>query len=471
MLHGIPLQVTVTCPSCHQPTHVQGLSEVSVCGSCQHSIALSDEQWLEWFGAGEVMEALQFDEGEGRSVTSIGGEMKSSHAYGHRMPRCQSCKTDVPTDQFSAMAAVGGWDCSCGKRIQVRHATPLAQKIMPSARWLVHEGQVGADGAEPQSASEPILFACMSCGGSLTVDGTARMITCQFCQGSNYLPDGLWLRLHPKQTVQTFFLVCELGEDGALPSTFLTAAMRSEDDEVRALVARNPGASAEMLAQLARDEDYVVRRFAVQSGRLSTAALLQVVSEERDSDVLEVLEMIELEPEVLTAMAFSEHYVQRELAAQNPALPEAGLVALADTLSSDVLQALPRRDLSADTLKHFALHRGYACRQVAAAHPNTPPEILQGLLDDTDLRVRQSLVDNPALPPSALLRLANDDVAEIAALAKTQSGYAEALTVHRKQRRRRLLIRMVVVFVLGGAAVVLALVAFLVAYLTGQLSL
>ena len=209
--------------------------------------------------------------------------------------------------------------------------------------------------------AHPGSFACMSCGGGLEVDGTARTVTCRFCSGSNDLPDGLWLRLHPQQTVQTFFVVCELtpaqpeGEPevtpqetnwmtGAsrwrLPPAFLASMATAEDDEVRATAALNSGASSEILERLDQDDERDVRRAAVQSGRLSEPTLQRLIQEESDRDVLEALAALPLTPALLISLAGHREDGIRVIAAQNPATPDAALITLAGDNDSDVLEAL-----------------------------------------------------------------------------------------------------------------------------------
>ncbi len=120
-------------------------------------------------------------------------------AYGKRMPRCQSCKTDLPADQLETMAAAGG-SCACGKHIRVREATPLAARMVPGARWLVDEGTLGADGSESVQAREPIMFACMSCGGGLEALCTRLLPaspSCSCCPGGDGAPPRSERRARP----------------------------------------------------------------------------------------------------------------------------------------------------------------------------------------------------------------------------------------------------------------------------------
>lgn len=71
---------------------------------------------------------------------------------------------------------------------------------------MVGESTISKTTADSPGA-KPTVMACMSCGGSLPVDGSARLVTCQYCDANNYLPDGLWLALHPAAKRETWYVV------------------------------------------------------------------------------------------------------------------------------------------------------------------------------------------------------------------------------------------------------------------------
>ena len=60
----------------------------------------------------------------------------------------------------------------------------------------------GVDLAVNEAATKPIAMPCPSCGGGLTIKhDTDRTVTCQFCSTSVFIPDALWVRLHPTKTM------------------------------------------------------------------------------------------------------------------------------------------------------------------------------------------------------------------------------------------------------------------------------
>ncbi len=66
---------------------------------------------------------------------------------------------------------------------------------------------------EPE-AGEKVLFSCLGCGAPTGVDAaTPRIMRCTFCTATSYLPDALWLRLHPTQRKQAFHLLLRVSTE------------------------------------------------------------------------------------------------------------------------------------------------------------------------------------------------------------------------------------------------------------------
>src|SRR4029078_2601772 len=45
-----------------------------------------------------------------------------------------------------------------------------------------------------------------TCRAGLQIEGSSRMVDCQYCSSSVYLPDDLWQRFHPVAEVKRWFL-------------------------------------------------------------------------------------------------------------------------------------------------------------------------------------------------------------------------------------------------------------------------
>lgn len=476
-VEGLTLQLSVDCESCHQVVHVQGLTEQTVCAACQETVELPAERWVGWYEPSLVAEALTLEPGMARQISQLGGT-SAKYALGRRLPRCQSCKTDVPLDDLERLAGEGGHTCACGERIAIREAPVLARLLIPGARWVVNEGPLGA-GDEVPAGREPVVMQCMSCGGALRVDGSSRAVTCQFCNASNYLPDGLWLTLHPPRKVRTFFVVAEIGgvdrltleaerrpelvgRSGAAPPELLARLAASDDWNARRAVASNVHAPPDVLLSLAHDDDSDVRE-ALASNPSCSPELLTILAKDDDSDVRERVAGNPSAPvELLRSMTSDSDYSVRRKLVANPALPADALMPwLAVETDSDVLESASRRDdLPVAVLRAWAVSDSYRMRQAAAKHPSTPPDLLLALASDHDSDVLAALVTRPELDARTILALAGREEERIRTLAASHPAYGPARSARLKRRLMGAGVAFVLFTCVGGVVGVAGLVMF-----------
>jgi hypothetical protein len=123
------------------------------------------------------------------------------------------------------------------------------------------------------------------------------------------------------------------------------------------LVIANPNTPYEILAQLAKDEDYSVR--------------------------MAVAENPNTPPELLAQLAKDEDYHVRRAVAGNPNTPP-------------------------DILVQLANDKDYSVRRAVSRNTNTPPEILAQLSKDEHRLVRTEVAKNTSTPPEVLAQLARD---------------------------------------------------------------
>ena len=223
------LKIIFDCPHCRTGVPVNGFTEEVICDKCVKPTQLNEAWWEEHFSYEILEEALAAEPGDlssrkagtytvtivdanGCSTTSLRG-MSEHIEIGNRPPRCQDCKQEFSTELMKAAVNTGHFACpGCSKSIRVRQATELAKTIIPEADLLVHEDEIGEKLAEyGQPAAKPVMFSCLSCGGALKVDGKSRTVSCTQCNNDNYLPDALWLRLHPIKVSHSFFVTRKTG--------------------------------------------------------------------------------------------------------------------------------------------------------------------------------------------------------------------------------------------------------------------
>ena len=207
VLRALGYRVAITCPECLHRNPVNQLRPTMLCHTCQAVTDLARSGrawWLHDIVANHCTHAaLARVEGEvGHAETS---EFRVEFCRG--LAACPGCRRQPTPAEFAAAAAAGEFRCgTCAYVGTCRTAEPSLAARFPPARWLL--GEAPEAGVAPQGSS-PVMVACLSCGAGLRVDGTNRMVQCTYCGMSNYLPDGLWLRLHPAQRLTWFYLIVE----------------------------------------------------------------------------------------------------------------------------------------------------------------------------------------------------------------------------------------------------------------------
>ena len=200
------LECGIKCPKCDGPVPLNGPWETAHCDRCQADIDIPHDYWTGIFD--DIIEEIksgELAEGEGRNST-IFGTFNTTLLYGNLKPYCAECKTDFEVD--ANLTAAFTYKCpDCGHPAEAAPGPAWTKKEYPKARVFVNAVmETGAEGEAP-AVSGPVAFTCPQCGGALVVDGTERLMPCEFCGVKVYLPDDLWFRLHPAKTKARWFVV------------------------------------------------------------------------------------------------------------------------------------------------------------------------------------------------------------------------------------------------------------------------
>ena len=214
---NICVEIKTVCKSCGNPLPVNALVEKVQCASCQSVASFPYSYWKKSLLESALTEYKELSEGEGQPQTLMTGEYTFNITYGNQKPRCRKCKTTLDVNKYDEFVSAGKAVCEkCKNPVTARLLPEDAKQFFPLVKYLfgedsdmfsvVPEGKVSA---EIEKSAKPILFTCPSCAGNLKIDGSSRMITCNFCNSEIYLPDDLWMRLHPVKTVDRWYLVLD----------------------------------------------------------------------------------------------------------------------------------------------------------------------------------------------------------------------------------------------------------------------
>lgn len=194
--------VSVRCEHCAAPVPVNGPARRAHCQRCLRATELPR--------LGESLNAAI------ENAFVVGAQSYTVRKFDDQPgPTCRSCGAGVPLGQYRDHAgAVGTLPCaSCG------HGVPT----FPAPAWLKEQLPTAVQifGADPEIAGEeaglpvplgerqvhPVAMACPACGGGLTfTERSERSTACTYCGVSVFIPDALWLELHPAKTMQRWTL-------------------------------------------------------------------------------------------------------------------------------------------------------------------------------------------------------------------------------------------------------------------------
>jgi DNA-directed RNA polymerase subunit RPC12/RpoP len=451
-MRTISVQIRTACSKCGSPLPLNAMTPRLACSACGGQNQLGDDFWTAVLGGDDL--------GSATIITDVRtAELEVNRADD---PACAKCGAGIPAKAAMAAADAGGIDCTaCGARTPLR--VPPASWVLSGFPLLVGEDELqlpsaGAAVDAPRTAGRPIAFNCPSCGGVLQVDGSARVVQCQYCSGSAYLPDDLWHALHPVPVTRPWYLLHD------------RAARRLARVEAEDL-----NTSPERLDELGQHMDHEVRVAVVQHPRTREATLRRLVQAD-DSLATDMLDNPALPPSMWTVLAeMGAPWVLRKIVSsrQAPAevLPKV-LDQVAARLSddwagdedvfdssdvSDVLEGLAdhpastsailvevarlnrsrppseRGDYDEALAKHantppallaeLARSDDDSVREAVAAHPSTPAEVLESLAGDAEWNVREAVAKRTALSPETLKRLGKDEDSTVREAARANPAY------------------------------------------------
>ena len=188
-----PLRVGVhiRCAACGDWVALHRLAPEVLCASCLGTIRISDDVWRSirdgtrsagpWPLGHENVEHTYDDDGEHSTEVAVA------------WPRCNRGHT-LGERELVVGLETGFARCGvCAETIAIREPDAWLRSVIPGAKMIVGESDVGSAG----SGARPISFCCMQCGAPLVATGENRVTTCVYCGSETRLDDELWIRLHP----------------------------------------------------------------------------------------------------------------------------------------------------------------------------------------------------------------------------------------------------------------------------------
>ena len=189
--HTFTFMLSTDCVHCGDQVPINGPTRSVTCSRCLKPTPVAPDEWTSTVATAS------------RNMRRL-GDAFDCPTFDSRLPRCAQCGTHFPFDPSwvgddrtfacpSCQEAVTTFPAPEWLRAELAQVVQLVGAEPESAA----EGEEGAQDDDP-SAMQPVAFKCPSCDGSLSISReTPRVSQCQYCRTDVYLPDGLWLHLHP----------------------------------------------------------------------------------------------------------------------------------------------------------------------------------------------------------------------------------------------------------------------------------
>lgn len=212
MIVSIEVRLSLSCEGCDSGVPVNGPVPLVKCARCMEVTQLTGEHGWERLLPKTLFANVARSSTPGETLRPEGKRINLTATA--RFPACPKC--GEPHDARRAkLAIVKGTPltCKCGGTTELARVPATFLAIHPSVRGFV-DAEVYEEGSVSSAPASggPVVMQCMKCQATLPVDGTKRLVECSYCTARNYLPDDLWLALHPAPKRESWFILFDGGE-------------------------------------------------------------------------------------------------------------------------------------------------------------------------------------------------------------------------------------------------------------------
>jgi DNA-directed RNA polymerase subunit RPC12/RpoP len=212
----VSIEILTKCSECGHPAPVNGLLSRVHCNTCQSDFSIGPKTWTMFLD--DIQNAVTFEGGMSTNYLSHGTTVEAAVM----LPRCPSCGASFTGEALEACGE-GSVACpSCGRPMPCGAPPGWAAKLNPGLKALYggemeHDAGAGAGIDLSGRGDKPVLFKCPGCGGTVKITTQSdRLFTCEFCSADVYIPDDLWLRLHPVKKAEPWWVRFQGKTAGAL---------------------------------------------------------------------------------------------------------------------------------------------------------------------------------------------------------------------------------------------------------------
>lgn len=201
------VEMMASCPKCNAGMPLNAPVLKGKCSNCLTENTFDEDLW-------DLLATPMEDflEGEGTVSTQFGSSGGTTLTWRVTRPVCRKCGAELLVDDVK-VGTRGTVHCSaCDWEIPTFPAPDWLSKVVSGVEQVYSE-EMPFDAGDARAAhideeiSKPVLMACPSCGGSLALTADSeRSTTCEYCGVNVFLPDSLWLQLHPVNKTRAWWV-------------------------------------------------------------------------------------------------------------------------------------------------------------------------------------------------------------------------------------------------------------------------
>lgn len=208
MLGSLEVRLSFPCEACDSGIPVNGPVPLVKCARCLEVTRLEGARGWDKLLEKRVFVAAARNGRPGETTRSESKHLNLTTTV--RFPPCAACGKQHDHRRMKlAMMKRQPVTCGCGVELVLQHVPAAFAATHPWVKGFVDADIFDESGAPHAAAvtGAPVVTACMKCQASLPIDGTRRLVECSYCSARNYLPDDLWLALHPALKRESWFVI------------------------------------------------------------------------------------------------------------------------------------------------------------------------------------------------------------------------------------------------------------------------
>ena len=214
---SLSLKFSIDCAHCGKTLPINKAAERILCNKCGEETSTPLPLWQRLVTKHLIDASILKPGTDSWANGMLAGVGSYSMVFGKMLPRCtEGCGAVWPLDSLLEIPKKGDTEfrCTrCGKIWSVRKPPEWFNKVIPYVKFLVGEESPRDTGDKIEGGKEGISISCPHCGARLSLDGSNRQVTCQYCGHDLLIPDDIWSRLHPVTVARPWFILLDMGKD------------------------------------------------------------------------------------------------------------------------------------------------------------------------------------------------------------------------------------------------------------------